>query len=223
MGRKMTRRATGLYGGVAAPERRAGRRARLLEAGLELLGTEGWPATTVRAVCARAKLTPRYFYESFDDLDALLLAVFDEVTDELAGALLAAVTPPPGDARATARAAIAAGVVTLTDDPRKGRVLFAEAMGSEALARRRRETMRGFAALVATQGRAFYGVPEATDRLIDLSSLVLVGGLAEAFAAWLDGGVDGNREQLIDDCTELFLATGEAAARLVGIRAAGQA
>jgi AcrR family transcriptional regulator len=204
-----------VYGGVAASERRAARRQRLLGAGLDLLGTEGWSATTVRAVCARARLTPRYFYESFEDLDSLLVAVFDSITDQVADAVLAAVTPPPGDARTTARAAIAAGVHVLTDDPRKGRVLFAEAMGSEALAARRRETLRGFASLVAAQGRAFYGIAESADRRrIDLGSVMLVGGLAEAFAAWLDGDVHASAEQLIDDCTELFVATGEASLRL---------
>ena len=207
-----------VYGGVQASERSAARRQRLLDAGLDLLGTDGWSATTVRAVCASARLTPRYFYESFADLDALLLAVFDEVTDEVAVRALAAVTPPPGDARATARAAIAAGVEVLTDDPRKARVMFAEAMGSEALATRRRETLRGFAMLVAAQGSAFYGIGDPADRLVQLSATMLVGGLAEAFAAWLDGGVPATREQLIDECAELFVATGEAAVRLARLR-----
>ncbi|HWE32772.1 MAG TPA: TetR family transcriptional regulator [Solirubrobacteraceae bacterium] len=203
-----------VYGGVQASERSATRRQQLLEAGLDLLGTDGWNATTVRAVCARARLTPRYFYESFADLDALLVAVFDSITDEVADAVLTAVTPPPGDAHATARAAIAAGLYVLTDDPRKGRVLFAEAIGSEALARRRRETLRGFAALVAAQGSAFYGVGKPDDRLVQLSATMLVGGLSEAFAAWLDGEVRATRERLIDDCAELFVAIGEAAVRL---------
>jgi AcrR family transcriptional regulator len=207
-----------VYGGVAASERAASRRQRLLDAGLELLGTEGYAGTTVRAVCGKAKLTPRYFYESFADLDELLLAVFDEIADELATQIVVAVTPPPGDATETSRAAIAAGVHTLTEDPRKARVLFIEALGSEALAERRRQTLRGFAALVAAQGRAFYGVPESTDRLIELSSLMLVGGLSEAFAAWLDGAVRATEEELVEDCTRLFVASGEMAARLVGRR-----
>jgi AcrR family transcriptional regulator len=204
------------YGGATGAERQARRRQQLLDAGLEVLGTEGFNGTTVRAVCAAARLTPRYFYESFPDLAALLIAVFDEIADELATEILRAVTPPPGDAKQTARAAIGAGVRTLTADPRKARVLFAEAVGVEALAQRRRETLRGFAALVAAQGRAFYGVPDSDDRLIELSSLMLVGGLSEAFAAWLDGDVPATEEQLIDDCTELFVAAGETAARLVG-------
>ena len=96
--------------------------------------------------------------------------------------------------------------------------MFAEAMGSEALAARRRETLRGFAALVAAQGRAFYGIGDRADRLVQLSAMMLVGGLAEAFAAWLDGDVPATREQLIDECAELFVATGEAAVGLARLR-----
>ena len=31
------------------------------------------------------ELNPRYFYESFDDLDGLVVAVYDRMVDELAG------------------------------------------------------------------------------------------------------------------------------------------
>jgi AcrR family transcriptional regulator len=210
----VARSTTGVYGGVSAAARQQSRRDRLVAAGLDLLGTEGWRATTVRGACARAKLTPRYFYESFADLDALVLAVFDEIGAELAQAVLEAVTPPPGDARATARAAIGAAVDVITGDPRKGRVLFAEGMGSEALTRRRVTTLRGFASMVAAQGRAFYGVGEPDDPLVETTALMLVGGIAETFMAWLDGSLHTTRERLIEDCAGLFVATGEAAVRM---------
>jgi AcrR family transcriptional regulator len=197
----------------------ATRRAALIEAGLDLLGTEGWQATTVRAICERARLTPRYFYESFADRDALLLAVFDEVAGEAAAEVLAAVTPPPGDARASARAAIAAFVELITADPRKARVLFVEAMGSESLRLRRPETLRGFARLVAEQGRAFYGVRSDENPLVDTSALMMVGGLAETFMAWLDGGLRVTKAQLIEDCTDLFVVAGEGTVGLVRARA----
>jgi AcrR family transcriptional regulator len=211
----VTRTATGLYGGVSADERRSARRARLLESSLQLLGTEGWQATTVRAICSHARLTPRYFYESFADRDEVLLEVFDRIAQEGAAAVLAAVVAAPDDARAKSRAAIAAFVEHVTDDPRKARVLFVEAMGSEQLARRRFETVRLFAALVAEQAKVFYGVPDETDPLVETTALMLAGGLAETLLAWLDGTLRITREQLIDDCADLFEAMGEAANRLV--------
>jgi AcrR family transcriptional regulator len=211
----VTRSASGVYGGVGAEQRKSARRAQLLEAALELLGTEGWQATTVRGICARAKLTPRYFYESFPDRDEVLLAVFDAIAQEGAAAVLSVVASAPNDARAKSRAAIGAFIELVTDDPRKARVLFVEAMGSEPLARRRFATVRMFAGLVAEQARHFYGVPAETDPLVEITALMLSGGLAETLLAWLDGTLKVTREQLIDDCADLFEAMGEAAVRLV--------
>ena len=54
----------------------------LVDAAFELLGTEGWDGTTIRGVCQSARLNPRYFYESFDGLESLFLAVFDRLTSE---------------------------------------------------------------------------------------------------------------------------------------------
>ena len=87
-----TRRA---YGGVSAEERIAARRAKLLDAGLELFGTRGYGTTGVKDVCREAGLTDRYFYESFADSEALFLAVFDRLTDELFEAVAAAVGSRP--------------------------------------------------------------------------------------------------------------------------------
>lgn len=202
------------YGGATSGERRAERRERLLEAGLDLAGGAGWPAATVRAVCARAKLTPRYFYESFEDRTALLLALFDAIAEEAAGRVLAAVADAPGDAEAKSRAAIGAFVDLLVEDPRKARVMFVEAAGEEALAARRLETLRGFASLVATQAREFYGTPTGSDRIVDTTAFLLAGGLAELLLAWLDGHVASTRDELVADCAALFAAMGAAAESL---------
>jgi AcrR family transcriptional regulator len=220
---RASRAATGRYGGVAAADRIAGRRAALIDAGLELLGSQGWQATTVRGVCAQANLTPRYFYESFEELDGLLLAVFDEVAADAAAAVLAAVTEAPNDARAKARAAIAAFVEFVTEDPRRARVLFVEAIGAEPLAHRRFATVRMFAGLVAQQARSFYRLSDKPDPLVELTALMLAGGLAESLLAWLDGSLPLSRSQLVEHCTDLFVATGEAAVKLARRRPPAEA
>ena len=202
---------TGVYAGVSAEDRRAARRARLLAAGLDVLGSEGSQAATVRAICARARLTPRYFYESFEDRDALLVAVFDALAEEAARRVLAAVEAAPDDAVAKSRAAIAAFVDMLVDDPRTARVLFVEAMGSEVLSRRRLEVLRMFARLIAEQARAFYRPPRGADRLVDTTAFLLAGGLAELLMAWVEGNLVASRDELVEDCSALFAATGEAA------------
>lgn len=197
---------TGVYGGVPAPERRAERRRRLLDAGLDVLGSEGWQATTVRGICDRAKLNPRYFYESFSGLDELLVAVFDGIAEQALAAALAAIEENPGDPEATARAAIAGFVELLTGDPRMGRVAVVEAMGSEALMRRRLDTLQQAAEIVAAYGRSLDPDRTVDDETVQLTAQMLVGGLVEALIAWFEGRLQVSRERLVEHCAAMFVA-----------------
>lgn len=203
-----------LYAGVSAEDRRAERRARLLEAGLELVGTAGWQAATVRAICSHAQLTPRYFYESFENREALLVVVFDGIAEEAAGRVLDAVVAAPEDAAAKSRAAVESFVGLLEEDPRKAHVLFVEGRGIEAIESRRHEVLRMFARLIREQGREFYRPPAGADRLLDTTAFLLAGGLAELLLAWLDGELASGRDELVDDVSALLAATGEAAAAI---------
>jgi AcrR family transcriptional regulator len=191
---------------VSADERRAGRREQLLDAGLEILGTDGWQATTVRGVCQQAKLNPRYFYESFEDLDALLLAVFDRIAAEALEAVLGALEDAPADALGRSRAVIAAFVELMTEDPRKGRVAFIEALGSEALVRRRLDVLQQFAELTAQRGRDFLGQDAIDRRSAELTAQLLMGGLTEVLIAWLEGRLDVSRQRLVEHCAAVFAA-----------------
>ena len=201
------------YGGVSASDRRADRRARLVEAGLELLGERGWTGTTVRGVCAEAGLSERYFYESFADREALLTAIFDRVAAEAASAVVAAVEAAPHDAEAKARAAVDAFVRLLADDPRRARAMLVESVGNESLKRRRRESVSAFAALIGERARDFYGADAIEPLDAELTALALVGGLAELVVRWLDGSLDVSRERLVDHCAQLFVAAAHVSSR----------
>ena len=193
--------------GVSAEDRRAERREQLIEAGLEVIGTQGWASTTVRAVCRQAGLTERYFYESFPDHEALLLAVYEHVLAEGIRVVLAAVAKAPHDIRRAARAGIAAAVELLIGDPRKGRVLILEATGNETLQRRRQQAIRAQAALLSQVAREFFEdrPPDPTDTY--LTALSLVGALAEVGGAYLDGQLNVSTDRLIDHLTELFVVS----------------
>ena len=127
------------YAGTAAVQRSAERRERLLDAGAQLLGAEGLDATTVRAVCKAAHLTPRYFYESFADRDALLLAVYDRAAAEAATRILAAVAVAPADAHEKSAAAIAALVDQIAHLPET--LITQETTGASAAADGMRQTL----------------------------------------------------------------------------------
>jgi AcrR family transcriptional regulator len=71
------------YGGRGAEERQRERRSRLVAAGLEVFGTTGYAAASVRQICREAGLTERYFYESFQGREELLRAVYDQLIEEV--------------------------------------------------------------------------------------------------------------------------------------------
>jgi AcrR family transcriptional regulator len=206
------------WAGVAPADRRAERRTLLLDAAFDLLGTEGWPGTTVRSVCTAARLNPRYFYESFDDLDALVVALYDRLVRDLTAAIVAAVDAAGDDTAAQTRAAVDSIVAFVDDDRRRARVLYVEALGNEALNRRRIETGHALVAAVEQHTIDRHGPPPAGEQIGRIGAAVLVGGTSELVLSWLDGRIDVPRSQLVDDATALFLAVGDAAAAVAARR-----
>ncbi|MEO5876641.1 MAG: TetR/AcrR family transcriptional regulator [Streptosporangiaceae bacterium] len=189
------------YRGLSGETRRTERRSRLVAAGLDLWGEAGWQGVTVRGVCARAGLTDRYFYENFADRDTLLLAVFDQVRDEIITLMFE--VPWTGDPRAIMRATFTEVLAVLAADPRKARVGFTESAGSPALERRRHEAVGLVAeALAGKVSTASAPPPPGTVTV----ALFCAGGVGELISAWLADRLDLSAAQLVDHCTTLCAA-----------------
>ncbi len=204
--------------GLSAQDRRQERRALLLDAALELLGSEGWDAMTVRSVLKRSRLNPRYFYESFGDLDQLAVAVYDRVVDEL-GAVVLAALGASRDAPANQVRAVVRGIVEFVDEDRhRGRVLYVEGLGNEALNRRRIETGRMVVAFLEATAAERRPSGQVVDDVGRVAASVLVGGFNQLLVDWLAGRMRIGREQLIEDATALFVALGDAAAAIAAQR-----
>jgi AcrR family transcriptional regulator len=216
--REDEQRRRGRWVGLSPDDRRACRRRLLLDAGFGLLGTEGWSGTTVRAVCDGARLNPRYFYESFDDLDSLVVAVYDQIIDELRVALVAALDAAPPDMPSQMHAAVEATVRFVDEDRRRGRVLYVEALGSEALNRRRIAAGHDLTSFIVSDAAARRGAGPAGEQIGMITASVYVGAFSEVLVAWLDGHIDVGREQLIDDLAALFLGVHEAATEVAVTR-----
>jgi AcrR family transcriptional regulator len=204
------------WAGVPPEERTASRRSLLIDAAFDLLGTEGDDGTTVRAVCQKARLNPRYFYESFADRDELLVAVYDQQVSKLGEAVIAAVGAAGDDPAATTRAGIETIVRFVADDPRQAKVLYSEALGNEAVNRRRLESTHAVVGFLVGWAEE-RGAPRG-EHINLVAGSILVGGMGELLHAWLDGRIDLTLDELIDDAVALFLATGEAAARIASAR-----
>lgn len=141
-------RDTRRYRGQNRVQRRAARRQRLLDAGLETFGTSGFATSTIERLCADAQVTIRSFYEEFDSREALLAAVYDDTAAQLRDAVREALvsgTTVTGRVEATLRAF----VHVTTDDPRRGRVLCLTSVAvSEAMEQRRRSILHSFATVI---------------------------------------------------------------------------
>ena len=194
---------TRTWGGTTLDARRAARREKLLAAGLELLGTAGSAAVSVRAVCRHAKLTERYFYEAFADREELVLAVYEQVAAQARQALIDAVPDARADAAARAEAAVTAFVELMVDDPRKGRVLLLAPITDPALSARGVALLPAFAALIREQ------LPDRLDHADrEMTAAGLVGALTNLFTGYLGGGLKVSRGRLIAHCVNLLARAG---------------
>jgi AcrR family transcriptional regulator len=195
------------YGGLDAAERAAERRTRLLAAALELMGERGLAGTTVRGVSEAAGLAARYFYESFENIEDLQLAVFDEIAVEAADRALTALASAGEDPQAQTRAVLAEMVDLFLEDPRKGRVALIESITSPVLGPRvlaESSRFTGMLAATASGGDPGSDVAGLPTGLL-LRSQVLIGGAAHAIGAVLRGDIPAERDDLVDALVDLFL------------------
>ncbi len=198
------------YGGMSGADRIAERRRRFVAAGLELMGTRGIAATTLRGVAEEAGLAARYFAESFPTIEDLHLAVFDTIVDEVEERGLAAIAATEGDQRARSRAALSVLADVLLTDQRKGRIALIESVSSPALGPRRLAEAQRFAGIVA--GLSGSGT-DARPLDLQLAAQFVIGGVAETLTAVLVGAIGVDREHLIDRLNDMLFAS------LRGIRA----
>ena len=136
------------YGGVAADERRAIRRAALMEAALDLFAEDGARGVSKRAICARARLNDRYFYEHFTDADAVVEAIVQDRTARGLEAVNVASQKAAPDIHAQVQETAVAALDFLTSDPRLVQLLL-RSHTSEVLQQARRESARAIARAMA--------------------------------------------------------------------------
>ena len=182
----------GRWSGVPLEDRQVLRRDELIAAGVQLLGGEGGPAVTVRAVCHETGLTERYFYESFTERDEFVRAVYDDVCARAMSALMSATTP---------REAVERFVALMVDDPVRGRVLLLAPAVEPVLVRSGAEWMPSFIDLLQ---RKLTQIGDPVRQKMIATSLI--GGLTALFTAYLDGRLAASREQFIDYCVEMLLS-----------------
>jgi len=197
------------YRGISPEERRAQRRSQLIAAAADVYGERGYRQATVKAVCSAAGLTERYFYESFENSEALLIACFNAVTYSVYQEISAAAKAAGRSRTARARAMLHTYFTALKREPRSARVFLVEIRGvsravDEAFDAALRVIGRGVAAAVAPPGAQ-------DDELLQAG---VVGGVIHIALRW----IQQDYQPSIDEVTGTALRLGMILARKPPVR-----
>lgn len=192
--------------GVSAERRVSERRERLLAAGLEVFARDGFHAAKVRDVCAEAELTQRYFYESFDDKEALLAAISEDIVAGFVRAAGPSLALVASDLDAAADGAARAVIASLTDDPRRARILFVELVGvSPALEDRRRVVIGSLVDVIRGAAVAAAGSWARDSVEVELIARAVIGAGQELLIAHVRDELPIDHDGLVANLRRLFL------------------
>ena len=168
------------YRGSSGADRARERRARLIEAAIAVYADRGYPKASVRAICRQAKLTERYFYESFASGEDLLVAAFETISDQLFDIVDSADSDQGPEQRIYAR--LWAYYDALHQSPAAARVFFIDTVNVSArvdvlFERAIRRFERRIAGLL--------DMPPPEGDTVDLRLRGVSGGLHQIALAWM--------------------------------------
>ena len=165
------------YAGVDPEERQRQRKARLINAALAVFGEKGYHPSTVRDVCKEAQLTSRYFYESFDSMEALFKSVYGAISHQLMQGTLVALAQCPPDPEKMTEAAIRTYLEFIQEDPRRARVGLIDALNvGEGMNSLANKASQDYAQLVSAFVNQFF--PNMAE--LGLNSSIIADGLVGA-------------------------------------------
>lgn len=177
------------YGGVSPEDRQQLRREKLIKAGIDVFGTQGYHATTVRDICTSAKLTERYFYESFKSMAELFAAVYADLIQQLKQRALAALSTVPLDPTLMAEVALKAFYEFIREEPHLARIALVDAVSiSGDMQRLGQDSAKEYAALVRSFIALLYREEDIVGINLDLLSAGLIGMNTHIATAWAKEG-----------------------------------
>lgn len=197
-----------VYAGRSAADRRSERRERLLAAGLDLFGTEGYAASSIERLCTAATVSTRNFYEEFAGREALLIALHSRILESAAVAVGTAFEALE-DATLSVRIeqAVRAYIATTAEDPRWARLSYVEVIGvSEAVEQHRIAWRERWVALLEAEAARAVTRGEAAERDFHLGAVALIGAVNELVFHWTTGGYRIPLDDVIAEIVRLATA-----------------
>ncbi|MGH3714587.1 MAG: TetR/AcrR family transcriptional regulator [Micromonosporaceae bacterium] len=182
----MSEGTTRRYSGRTLDELKLARRERLLDAALELYGTDGYPATSVERLCTAAKVSTRHFYQEFPNKEAVLIAVHGRLVElALQSTAKALAEAPASPITARLEGAVTAYLETVMADQRRARLAFVEVVGASPEVERQRLAFREtIIALVEYEGGAAVARGEIEPRDFRFAGMAFIGAVNAVVYDW---------------------------------------
>ncbi len=196
------------FKGLSMAERQQLRRDKLIEAGIQAYGTHGFFSVTVKDICNQAKLTERYFYESFKKSEYLFQTIFLKLIDELQQNVMQAMMQASSDPKKMIEAGLTALLTTLRDNPRMARIIYIDAMLVQELHNQAtiHETMGRFDRMIQAFVMLMMPNLSRSEQEISLVSTGLNGYVTQIAIRWVMSGFKQSLEEVRSACSIVFLA-----------------
>ncbi|MFQ6326523.1 TetR/AcrR family transcriptional regulator [Nocardia sp. CWNU-33] len=167
------------YGGLSKEQRVAQRRQRLVDAALELYGTQGYAATSIERLCTTANVSTRSFYEDMGSREALLIALVNRITSHAVERVLEVLEKTQREPLSKRIVdGIRAYLEVTCHDQRSARVCYVEVVGvSPAVEDWRRRQRRLLSALLISEAERAVERGETKSRRFDLFALAVIGAV----------------------------------------------
>lgn len=203
------RQHSGLYAGKAARTRQRERKEKLLAAGINLFGAQGFAATSIDAVCREAGLTKRYFYEAFSSSEELLIEAYRAATREFLQSIMQATTPHLDDARALVRAGLQQTFRFVAENPDKARLIMIEATSVRSqLGRVYGSSYNEFVGLLVGFTKPFLPGDGPGDTVLAVMARGAVGALIHLCQGWLATDLKQPADELVTGMERIFSGMG---------------
>ncbi|CAM2933150.1 hypothetical protein BST27_12030 [Mycobacterium intermedium] len=179
-----------------------------MQAGIELVGSGGVAAMTMRAVCREAQLSQKFFYESFTDTDDLLRELYRTAFHRARAVIenAAAAGTDVGDPAARIRAGVDAAARLVKDDPRVCRILLVEPIADLTLRHFVRDSI--FAMITNPLDAAGPTLAPAEDPVrTKMRYATVFGSIISLFLEWTEGNLGDDRDAFVDHVTDVLLST----------------
>ncbi|KGT46876.1 TetR/AcrR family transcriptional regulator [Acinetobacter sp. HR7] len=195
------------FKGLSMTERQQARREKLIEAGIQAYGTHGFFSVTVKDICNEAKLTERYFYESFKKSEHLFQTIFLKLIDELQQNVMQAMMQASSDPKKMIEAGLTALLTTLRDNPRMARIIYIDAMLVQELHNQAtiHETMSRFDRMIQAFVMLMMPNLSRSEQEISLVSTGLNGYVTQIAIRWVMSGFKQSMEEVLSSCSIVFL------------------